>query len=52
MIKHRVRTVVLSAVAASALVWGASSAGATELEDVLKVGVKANQVAQQSQEKI
>ncbi|PHZ85017.1 DUF3450 domain-containing protein [Paremcibacter congregatus] len=52
MIKHRVRTVVLSAVAAGALVMGAGSAGATDLEDILEVGVKANQVAQQSQEKI
>jgi len=52
MIKHRVRTVVLSAVAAGALVMGAGSAGATDLKDVLEVGMKANQVAQQSQEKI
>lgn len=52
MIKHRVRTVVLSAAAAGALVWGVGSAGATDLDDVLEVGVKANQVAQQSQEKI
>ncbi len=52
MIKHRVRTVVLSAVAATSLVWGAGSAGATDLNQVLEVGIKANQVAQQSQEKI
>ncbi len=52
MIKHRVRTVVLSAVAAGALVMGTGSAGATDLKDVLEVGMKANQVAQQSQEKI
>lgn len=52
MIKHRVRTVVLSAVAATSLVWGAGSAGATDLNEVLKVGTKANQVAQQSQAKI
>lgn len=52
MIKHRVRTVVLSAVAAGALVMGAGSAGATDLKDVLEVGMKTNQVAQQSQEKI
>ncbi len=52
MIKHRVRTVVLSAVAATSLILGAGSAGATDLKDVLKVGTKANQVAQQSQAKI
>jgi len=52
MIKHRVRTVVLSAVAATSLILGAGSAGATDLKDVLKVGTKANQVAQQSQTKI
>ncbi|PCI46848.1 MAG: hypothetical protein COB49_07965 [Alphaproteobacteria bacterium] len=52
MIKHRVRTVVLSAVAATSLVWGAGSAGATDLKQVLEVGIKANLVAQQSQEKI
>lgn len=52
MIKHRVRTVVLSAVAAASLVMGAGSAGATDLDQVLEVGIKSNQVAQQSQEKI
>ena len=52
MIKHRVRTVVLSAVAATSLIWGAGSAGATDLNQVLEVGTKANQMAQQSQEKI
>lgn len=52
MIKHRVRTMVLSAVAAMSLVWGVGSAGATDLKDVLNVGIKSNQVAQQSQEKI
>ena len=52
MIKHRVRTVVLSAVAATSLMWGAASAGATDLNQVLEVGTKANQMAQQSQEKI
>lgn len=52
MIKHRVRTVVLSAVAAGALVMGAGSAGATDLKEVLDVGAKANQMAQQSQERI
>lgn len=52
MIKHRVRTVVLSAVAATSLVWGAGSAGATDLNQVLEVGTKANQMAQQSQAKI
>jgi len=52
MIKHQVRTVVLSAVAATSLVWGAGSAGAADLKNVLEVGMKANQVAQQSQEKI
>lgn len=49
---HRVRTAVLSAVAATSLVWGAGSAGATDLNKVLEVGIKANQMAQQSQEKI
>jgi hypothetical protein len=52
MNKHRVRTVVLSAVAATSLLWGAASAGATDLKDVLEVGIKVNQVAQQSQKKI
>ncbi len=52
MIKHRVRTVVLSAVAAASLVLGAGSAGATDLDQILEVGIKSNQVAQQSQEKI
>ena len=52
MIKHRVRTVVLSAVAATSLIWGAGSAGATDLSEVLKVGTNANKVAQQSQTKI
>ncbi len=52
MIKHGVRTVVLSAVAATSLMWGAASAGATDLKQVLEVGIKANQVAQQSQAKI
>ncbi len=52
MIKHRVRTVVLSAVTATSLVWGTASAGATDLKQVLEVGTKANQVAQQSQAKI
>ncbi len=49
---HRVRTAVLSAVAATSLVWGAGSAGATDLNKILEVGIKANQMAQQSQEKI
>lgn len=49
MTKHRVRTIVLSAVAATSLIWGAGSAGATDLSQVLEVGTKANQVAQQSQ---
>lgn len=52
MIKHRVRTVVLSAVAAGALVMGAGSAGATELKDVLDVGIKNNKLAQESQKRI
>ena len=49
MNKHRVRTVVLSAVAATSMLWSAGSAGATDLKQVLEVGMKANQVAQQSQ---
>lgn len=52
MIKHRVRTVVLAAVAAASVIWGAANAGATDLKDVLKVGTDANKMAQQSQEKI
>ncbi|HHL33940.1 MAG TPA: DUF3450 domain-containing protein [Desulfobulbaceae bacterium] len=52
MNKHRVRTVVLSAVAATSLLWGAASAGATDLKEVLEVGIKVNQLAQQSQKKI
>ncbi|WP_321394419.1 DUF3450 domain-containing protein [Emcibacter sp.] len=52
MIKHRVRTIVLSAVAAGTLVWGAAVAGATELQDVLNEGAAANKIAQESQKRI
>lgn len=49
MIKHQVRTIVLSAVAATSLIWGAGSAGATDLKAILDVGVQSNKVAQESQ---
>ncbi|WP_417317014.1 DUF3450 domain-containing protein [Emcibacter sp.] len=52
MIKHRVRTAVLSAVAAGALVLGAGVAGATGLQDVLNEGEAANKIAQESQKRI
>ncbi len=51
MNKHRVRTVVLSAVVAGSLLIGAN-AGAADLKDILKEGVKANKLAQQSQQRI
>jgi len=52
MNKQKVRTIVLSAVAATSLIWGTASAGATDLDQVLEVGIKSNQVAQDSQAKI
>ena len=52
MIKHRVRTIVLSAAAAGALVLGVGAAGATELQDVLNEGEAANKIAQESQKRI
>jgi hypothetical protein len=52
MNKHRVRTVVLSAVAAGSLLMGASAGAADDLKDILKEGAKANKLAQQSQQRI
>jgi len=52
MNKQRVRTTVLSAVAAGALIFGAGTAGATELKDVLNEGASANKLAQESQQRI
>lgn len=52
MIKHRVRTVVLSAVAAGAVLFSAGTAGATELKEILDVGVSNNKMAQESQKRI
>ena len=51
MNKHRVRTAVLSAVAAGSLMIGIS-AGAADLKQILNEGAKANKLAQQSQERI
>jgi len=53
MIKHRVRTIVLSAVvAAGTLSLGAAAMGQTALSDVLDEGISANQIAQASQERV
>ncbi|WP_138380837.1 DUF3450 domain-containing protein [Luteithermobacter gelatinilyticus] len=52
MNKHRVRTLVLSAVAAGALMMGAGTAGATELKEVLDEGMAINKLAQESQKRI
>ncbi len=53
MIKHRVRTVVLSAVvAAGALSLGTAAMGQTTLSDVLDEGISANQIAQESQARV
>ncbi|MAU40814.1 MAG: hypothetical protein CMF31_04245 [Kordiimonas sp.] len=52
MNKHRVRTVVLSAVAAGSLLFAVSGAQAAELADVQKTGVEIHKMAQASQAKI
>lgn len=53
MIKHRVRTVVLSAVvAAGSLSIGTAAIGQTTLDEVLQEGISTNVLAQESQERI
>ena len=53
MIKHRVRTVVLSAfVAAGSLSIGTAAIGQTALSDILDEGISANVIAQESQERV
>lgn len=53
MIKHRVRTVVLSAVvAAGSLSLGTAAMGQTTLDEVLEVGISTNVIAQESQARI
>ena len=53
MIKHRVRTVVLSAVvAAGSISLGTAAMGQTALNDVLDEGISANQLAQESQARV
>lgn len=53
MIKHRVRTVVLSAVVvAGSFSIGTAAMGQTALNDVLEEGISANQVAQESQARV
>jgi len=52
MNKHRVRTVVLSALATSSLLVGTVAMGQTSLNDVLNEGISANQVAQESQVRV
>lgn len=53
MIKHRVRTVVLSAaVAAGSLSLGTAAMGQTTLDEVLQEGISTNVIAQESQERI
>jgi len=53
MIKHRVRTVVLSAVvAAGSLSIGTAAIGQTTLDEVLNEGISTNVLAQESQERI
>lgn len=53
MIKHRVRTVVLSAVvAAGSLTLGTAAIGQTALNDVLEEGMSANKLAQESQARV
>ncbi|MBL4602804.1 MAG: DUF3450 domain-containing protein [Emcibacteraceae bacterium] len=53
MIKHRVRTIVLSAViAAGTLSIGTAAIGQTALSDVLDEGISANVIAQESQERV
>ncbi|MDG1021168.1 MAG: DUF3450 domain-containing protein [Emcibacteraceae bacterium] len=53
MIKHRVRTFVLSAfVAAGSLSLGTAAMGQTTLDEVLQEGISTNVLAQESQERI
>lgn len=53
MIKHRVRTVVLSAFfAAGSLMLGTAAIGQTTLGEVLDEGISANQLAQESQARV
>lgn len=53
MIKHRVRTVVLSAVvAAGSLSMGTAAMGQTTLNEVLDEGISVNVLAQESQERV
>ncbi len=53
MIKHRVRTVVLSAfVAAGSLMLGTAAIGQTTLNEILDEGISANQIAQESQSRV
>lgn len=53
MIKHRVRTVVLSAfIAAGSLSLGTAAIGQTALSDVLDEGISANVIAQESQARV
>ncbi len=52
MIKHRVRTVVLSTFAVSSLLMGTAATAQTALNDVLKEGMSANKIAQESQVKV
>lgn len=53
MIKHRVRTVVLSAfVAAGSLSLGTAAMGQTTLDEVLQEGISTNVLAQESQARI
>ncbi|MCP5382968.1 MAG: DUF3450 domain-containing protein [Kordiimonadaceae bacterium] len=53
MIKHRVRTIVLSAVvAAGSISMGTSAMAQTALSDVLDEGMSANKIAQESQARV
>lgn len=52
MIKHRVRTVVLSTFAAGSLLLGTAAMAQTVLKDVLDEGISANKLAQESQERV
>ena len=53
MIKHRLRTILLSAIVATGtLSLGSLAIGQTLLSDVLNEGISANQIAQQSQARV
>jgi len=53
MIKHRLRTILLSAIVATGtLSFGSLAIGQTLLSDVLNEGISANQIAQQSQARV